>query len=543
METFLLDKRYKYILKMIKELSKTASKELSIIELHNKLDISKKTIKSYFEVLQRYCQDRELETFTLENGKVKMSQNTNFNIYEFYNYCSQDSVKYQIMLSILNNPQITFTNLYLDLAISKSNCSHHIKQLNDLFTAYNCKLNFSNANPIQGDHHQIRFLFYNLFWGIDQDKIIIDSSSLDAVSHFLLDIIPTMTYTTLSKIRLAFYIFQVASKYGVYVDPEVDFTIQDSPFITYDNFFKKIDELDFLEYCPDLATKQTESRYLYFLFCRHNLLTLDDSERLSDKIAYTNDPNVQYLMTTFEEHFQITLSDPEVRCLSTNLSLFFKESSVFHGRAKTFALERLVNIFNNTNEQSATSINIFLEEVYENNQAIMSLVQNFPSLHPYCMMTLRVIIAKHMTPIKLLVQSSISTLHQEAIVSQIRNSTPFPITIYSFNQLNGEKPDGIISNWLPDKKLSDVPFFSISYFFTEWNKADLSNFLNQLATKKMIRTTENREQRTENREQRTENREQRTENREQRTENREQRTENREQRTEPLKQSRKRKSR
>ncbi len=99
-------------------------------------------------------------------------------------------------------------------------------------------------------------------------------------------------------------------------------------------------------------------------------------------------------------------------------------------------------------------------------------------------MLLRVIKAKHQEPLKLLVQSGISTLHRETLISQIKNSTSFPIIVYNFNQLNGEKPDGIISNWLPDRKYKDIPFFSASSFFTDWNKGELSQFLSQLATKK-----------------------------------------------------------
>lgn len=486
METFLLDKRYQLILKMIEELSQSETRERSITDLETKLGISNKTIRNYFQSLLHYCKDRNLETFTLTDGKIKMKPNTNFNIIELYHDFMQKSVKYQIMINILNQPRITFTNLYLDLSISQTTCSNHIKQLNDFFSDYHCKINFSKTHLLQGEPHQVRFLCYNLFWGLNQDDIIASSPKLDAVIDFLLELVPSINYTILSRIKLAFYIFQVTSKNGLFLNPEIDFTLQNSPFITYDDFFQKLDELDFLEHCPDLETKQIECRYLYFIFSRQNILTLEVCERLTNKIPCVDDPHVQYVIAELQEHYQISLRTPEVKCLGANLSFFFKEVSIFKGRAKTFELEKLLNNFDSTRAKSSKSIQTFLEGVYDANQSIMTFVQNFPSLHLYCKMLLRVILAKHQYPIKLLVQSSISTLHREALISQIKNSTPFPITIHSFHELNGEMPDAIISNWLPPEKFKDVPFFSISYFFTDWHKASLMQFLNQISAKKLI---------------------------------------------------------
>lgn len=297
----------------------------------------------------------------------------------------------------------------------------------------------------------------------------------------MIELIPSINYAILSRIRLSFYISQVACKNGLFLDKAIEFTIQDTPFITYDNFFDKMDELNFLEHCPDLETKQAECRYLYFIFCRQNILTLEVCERLTEKIACTDDPIAQDFIDRLQDHYQITLRDHEVKCLGNNLALFFKESLIFKGRAKTFDLEKLVSIFDTTRIESSSSIQTFLEVTYENNQEIMTLVQNFPSLHLYCKMILRMILAKHQQPIKLLVQSSISTLHREALISQIKSSTPFPVSIHNFHELNGKMPDGIISNWTPDKKYKDVPFFSISFFFMEWNRADLINFLYRIS--------------------------------------------------------------
>ncbi len=484
METFLLDKKYKAIFNIINALSMTPLKEMAISDLADKLGITKQTVKSYFQTLLDYCDQKALQTFILEDGKVKMIPDTNFNIFDLYHEVIQESIKYQIMMKIFNNPQITFVNLYLDLAISKSSCSRHIEQLNAFFASYHCQINFSKATPLQGDIHQIRFLFYNLLWGLNQDEIIPASKQLDDLSNFLLDFIPEITYMTLKKIRLGFYIFQVSSKHGFYID--VDFTIIESPYLSFDDFHNKLDELGFLADCRDLATKELESRYLYFLCCRSNLLTLDVCRKMADKIAPINDPMIHYFIDKLQDHYQITLRNDETTCLGINLSLFFKEASLFYGRAKTFDLEKLVDIFHRTREKSANSIQNFLESVYDDNPKIKQLTKNFPSLHLYCKMILRIILSKHQYPIKLLVQSSISTLHREALISQIKSRTPFPVAIYSFYQLGDDMPDGIISNWLPDKKYRDVPFFSISLFFTEWNEADLAHFLNRIVAKKLI---------------------------------------------------------
>lgn len=368
--------------------------------------------------------------------------------------------------------------------ISKSNCSLHIKQLNDFLKPYHCKINFLKNNPIEGNDHQIRFLFFNLFWGLNQDEIIINSPKLDTITNFILELIPTINYTSLAKIKLNFYIFQIASKHGFFIDPKVDFTIPDSPFISYNEFYEKIDTLNFLEHCPDLETKQTECRYLYFQFCRQNILTLEVCQHFEIKINYTTPPTIHYFITQFQKKFQLSLKEHELKCLKYNLSIFFQEANLFNGPAETFDLEKLVNIFNNTRRNTSYSIEKFLEDICNENREIKTLIQKFPSLSLYCTMLLRVIKAKHQEPLKLLVQSGISTLHRETLISQIKNSTSFPIIVYNFNQLNGGKPDGIISNWLPDRKYKDIPFFSASSFFTDWNKGELSQFLSQLATKK-----------------------------------------------------------
>ena len=126
---------------------------MAISDLADKLGITKQTVKRYFQTLLDYCDQKALQTFILENGKVKMIPDTNFNIFDLYHEVIQESIKYQIMIKIFNNPQITFVNLYLDLAISKSSCSRHIKQLNAFFASYHCQINFSKATPLQGDNH------------------------------------------------------------------------------------------------------------------------------------------------------------------------------------------------------------------------------------------------------------------------------------------------------------------------------------------------------------------------------------------------------
>ena len=85
-------------------------------------------------------------------------------------------------MSILTNPKITFTELYLDLKLSRSNASLHIKQLNDFLKPYHCKISFLQNNPLQGEEHQIRFLYYNLLLGCNIDQIITTSPSLDQVT-------------------------------------------------------------------------------------------------------------------------------------------------------------------------------------------------------------------------------------------------------------------------------------------------------------------------------------------------------------------------
>lgn len=265
LETFILDKNYKSILEIINQLSKQPTRELSFSDLEDKLNITKKTIKTYFDILLDYCDQKNLETFTLQKGKLKMAMNTNFNIFDLYHHFTTNSIKYQIIMTIFENPQITFTDLYLDLALSKSNASLHIKQINHFLKPYQCKISFLQNRPLQGEEHQIRFLYYNLLWGLNQDKIIDFCPKLDQITTLLLEVTPNMPYVTLSKIKLGFYIFQVACKSGYFIMSEKQFILQDSPYITYDDFFEKIDALDFLSDCPDLQqNKKKVDTYIFY---------------------------------------------------------------------------------------------------------------------------------------------------------------------------------------------------------------------------------------------------------------------------------------
>ena len=377
------------------------------------------------------------------------------------------------------------TELYLDLKLSRSNASLHIKQLNDFLKPYHCKISFLQNNPLQGEEHQIRFLYYNLLLGCNIDQIITTSPSLDQVTQLVLDVVPHITHTALSKIKLGFYIFQMSSKFGFFIDSEEDFIIQDSPFIKYDDFFKKIDGFEFLNDCPDLRTKQKECRYLYFLFCRANVLTSEKCEQYLLQIPSNNSPSIQYFLTQFQEKSQLSLKQHEIKYLTYNLALFHREAAIFSGRAKTLDLVKSVEKFNRVDDTVPKLIKKFTKSLYKENDEIRALIQNFPSLWHYYTILLWILSAKHHQPIKLLVQSSISSLHRQALITQIINGTSSPIEIYTYEQLNGEKPDGIVSNQPPEKNLQDVPFFPISLFYMDWhNKGNLALFIKQLETKK-----------------------------------------------------------
>lgn len=485
METFLLDKKFKHLLEIINEISKQPTSEIAFSELESNLGLTQKTIKVYLDTLLDYYRQRHLEIFSIQKGKVIMSNREKFNIFELYHYFMKSSVKFQIMIMILKDPQISFTDLYLDLALSKSNASVHLKQLNDFLKQYQCKISFLQKNVLQGKAHQIRFLYYNILWGLDPDKVITTSPKLEQLTALLLEIVPEMPYITLEKIRLGFRLSQVFTKAGRFIESEKPFIFPDSHLITFEDFFQKIDAIDFLNHCPDLQTKQKECRYLYFLFCRANILTLEYCEEHEAQITLSSLPSVQYFIAQFQEKSCLALKAYEIKYLSYNLSLFNQEAALFRGRVKTFDLDHLIADFNNTSVNDIPELlEKFIKHLRHDNQEIKSLIQNFPSLSHYYTMLMRILITKRYRPIKLLVQSSISSLHRQSLIAQIANSTSFPIAVYTSQQLNGEKPDGIISNWLPEKKYQDVPFFSVSLFYTNWHKGDLEQFLKQLKSTK-----------------------------------------------------------
>lgn len=484
MKTFLLCKESKFILEIIEHLHKAPSKELSFKELENYIGITKQTIKNYVETLLHYCKGKKLKTFIVENNKLKMLSGSNFNILDLYAHFTQESVKFQIMSRILKDSQITFTKLYLDLTISRSNLSVHINQLNKSLKPYYCQINFLQKDPIQGEEQQIRFLYYNLFWGLYPDDIIGEFPGLGGITKLALKLVPQMSYSTLSRIRLFFHIAQIRGRNGYFIDSSEDYLLPDSPYISYTDFFQKIDALNFLHYCPDLEIKHRECRYLYFMFCRTNLVTIEECKQPEFQVKNYSSSDIQYFISKFQEKSGITLNGSELKYFNYNLGLINQEASLFKGESKVFDLTNMIEKFKATKSYTATFITEFLRDIRENNQTINTLIQGFPALLHFYAMILTAIIEKNHQPIKLLVQSSISTLHREVLIYKIIKSSPVPIVVYTSEQLKDEKPDGIVSNWLPEKKYKDVPFFSTSLFYSDWNNEELVQFIDGLADMK-----------------------------------------------------------
>ncbi|GAX47862.1 helix-turn-helix domain-containing protein [Lactococcus reticulitermitis] len=485
MKDFLLDKDSHYILKIISLLNAAPNHELSLSDLETELGLAKQTVKSYFNKLLDYCQTQGLNTFSVDANHFKMVPGTAFNLYKLHHSLIQKSTKYQMSYRIFSDTTTTFTSLHQDLGISRSKCSVHIKQINDYLAPYGCHINFLQRNPMHGKEHQIRFVYHNLFWGLDLEEIIQKSPSLEAVSQLLLDFVPSLDYTTFLRIKLSFYIFQVNTRHGFFLPPEEDvFATPDSPYVTYDEFFDKVEAIGFLDTCPDFETKQREGRYLYFIFCRANLISLETWQTTGFQINRSLSLEVHDLITQFQNSITFRLSTEELNYLSYNLTLMNQEAAIFTGRNKVFDLGETAALLHRATAQTFEFINTFIQDIRDHNPNIQKLILNFPNLYYHYIVLLKNILKKHMAPLKILVQTNSSPIHREMLISQIRDASPVPVIVYTFNQLKGKKPDAIISNWMPENKYADVPFFSTSLFYSDWNKTDLDHFLNQLSDRK-----------------------------------------------------------
>ncbi|XOQ37686.1 MAG: Mga domain-containing protein [Lactococcus sp.] len=481
MKNFLLDKDSQYILKMISLLNDAPNHEMTLADLETTLGLAKQTVKSYFNKLLDYCHDQDLTTFSVDANHFKMTPGTAFNLFKLHHYLIQKSVKYQMMLRIFTDTSTTFTSLQKALGISRSKCSVHIKELNDFLADYDCHINFLQRKPMQGDEHQIRFIYHNLFWGLDLDGIIEKAPSLEAASNLLLEFVPTLDYSTFLRIKLSFYIFRVNTRHGFFLSEEEVFTTPDSPYVTYADFFNKLEATGFLDTCPDLTIKERECRYLYFIFCRANLIMLETWQATDFQIKHSQCPEVNKLISQFQNHINFQLSEAELNYLHYNLTLMNQEAKIFKGSNKIFDLEETANEIFRTEAKTYTFINTFVQDLCQRNDKLETLIQNFPNLYWHYLILFKNILRKHRRPLKVLVQTNSSPIHREMLISQIRNATPVPINIVTFNQLKNEKPDAIISNWMPDRQYADVPFFSTSLFYSDWNKTDLDYFLNQLS--------------------------------------------------------------
>ncbi|GAX47400.1 hypothetical protein RsY01_1000 [Lactococcus reticulitermitis] len=104
---------YKYILKIIGELSKVQTKSISFKKLENRIDLTKKTIITYLDTLEGYCKENNIKPFIIDNQKIRLSAKSNFNVLDLYSSMTQHAIKYQIMTRVLLEPQVSSVKLYL----------------------------------------------------------------------------------------------------------------------------------------------------------------------------------------------------------------------------------------------------------------------------------------------------------------------------------------------------------------------------------------------------------------------------------------------
>ena len=161
-----------------------------------------------------------------------------------------------------------------------------------------------------------------------------------------------------------------------------------------------------------------------------------------------------------------------------------QEASIFKGINRIFDLEEVTNEVHHTEANTYTFINDFILNYRDQNVEFKALIQHFPNLFRHYLILLKNILRQHKQPLKILVETISTPIHREMLISQVRDVSPVPIIISTFNQHNGEQPDAIISNWMPENKYNDVPFFSTSLFFSDWKITNLNHFLNQIADRK-----------------------------------------------------------
>lgn len=135
---------------------------ISINQAFDRLTVDRATLKEDVQMLKEH-----LETFdgrlTLEyqDGELNLFRSGNLSANEFYYAYLQESIKYQILLHLLEHGTYERQKLLTQLNISTATLTRRIKELNAILQEFHLQI---KNGRLQGSESQIRYFYFQLLW-------------------------------------------------------------------------------------------------------------------------------------------------------------------------------------------------------------------------------------------------------------------------------------------------------------------------------------------------------------------------------------------
>ena len=136
---------------------------ISLKELEQEIHVSLPTLQKELLSLQveLTSYDRQAKLVRDQNDFYELKLPNHFSVKDFLTNYLQQSLDYQLFLSVFYQKNISITKMMMDLQVSESSIFRRFKAINQLLAEFDVQI--KNKNII-GSEKQIRYFFFHFFW-------------------------------------------------------------------------------------------------------------------------------------------------------------------------------------------------------------------------------------------------------------------------------------------------------------------------------------------------------------------------------------------
>lgn len=136
---------------------------ISLKELEQEIHVSLPTLQKELSALKMELNsyDREAKLIRNQHEFYELKLPNHFSVKDFLTNYLQQSLDYQLFLSVFSQKNISITKMMMDLQVSESSIFRRLKALNQLLAEFDVQI--KNKNII-GSEKQIRYFFFHFFW-------------------------------------------------------------------------------------------------------------------------------------------------------------------------------------------------------------------------------------------------------------------------------------------------------------------------------------------------------------------------------------------